>query len=179
MWTTCSCQQLIYKEDLHKNFFVCPNCTTHHKISCRDRFNIFFDNKEEYKILETPSPPDNPLNFVDTKKYTERLSAARKLTGQDDSVMVASGKLGGINITVGAQNFSFIGGSVGAASGEAFIYAVQHAIDNNNPFVLEDDQNEMVWNGRNEYGDKVANGAYFCRLSLNGQIYWAKLAVVN
>ena len=136
LWTTCSCQQLIYKEDLHNNFFVCPNCTTHHKISCRDRFNIFFDNKEEYKILETPSPPDNPLNFVDTKKYTDRLSAARKLTGQDDSVMVANGKLGGINITVGAQNFSFIGGSVGAASGEAFIYAVQHAIDNQNPFIF-------------------------------------------
>ena len=52
-------------------------------------------------------------------------------------------------------------------------------LNNNTPFALEDDQNEVVWNGRNEYEDKVANGVYFCRLSLNGQIYWTKLAVVN
>ena len=135
LWTTCVCQQLIYKEDLHSNFFVCPKCETHQKISCRDRFKIFLDNNE-YEILKTPSPPDDPLNFVDTKKYTERLAAARKLTKQDDAIMIASGKLKGINVTVGAQNFSFIGGSVGAASGEAFICGVQHAIDNQTPFIF-------------------------------------------
>ena len=52
-------------------------------------------------------------------------------------------------------------------------------LNNNNPFALENDQNEVVWNGRNEYRDKVANGVYFCRLSLNGQTYWTKLAVIN
>ena len=56
LWTTCVCQQLIYKEDLHSNFFVCPKCETHQKISCRDRFKIFLDNNE-YEILKTPSPP--------------------------------------------------------------------------------------------------------------------------
>ena len=135
LWTTCVCQQLIYKEDLYKNFFICPKCETHQKISCRDRFKIFFDNNE-YEILKTPLPPDDPLDFVDTKKYTERLAAARKSTGQDDAIMIARGKLKNINITVGAQNFSFIGGSVGAASGEAFIYAAQHAIDNQNPLIF-------------------------------------------
>ena len=135
LWTTCNCQQLIYKEDLHNNFFVCPKCETHQKISCRDRFKIFLDNNE-YEILKTPSPPDDPLNFIDTKKYTDRLAAARKLTRQDDAMMIASGKLKGINVTVGAQNFSFIGGSVGAASGEAFICGVQHAIDNQTPFIF-------------------------------------------
>jgi len=135
LWTTCVCQQLIYKEDLHNNLFVCPKCETHQKISCRDRFKIFLDNGE-YEIIKTPSPPDDPLNFVDTKKYTARLAAARKLTNQDDAMMIASGKLKGINVTVGAQNFSFIGGSVGAASGEAFICAVQHAIDNRMPFIF-------------------------------------------
>ena len=135
LWTTCNCQQLIYKEDLHNNFFVCPKCETHQKISCRDRFKIFLDNNE-YEILKTPSPPDDPLNFVDTKKYIDRLATARKLTKQDDAIMIASGKLKGINVTVGAQNFSFIGGSVGAASGEAFICGVQHAIDNQTPFIF-------------------------------------------
>ena len=135
LWTTCNCQQLIYKEDLHNNFFVCPKCETHQKISCRDRFKIFLDNNE-YEILKTPSPPDDPLNFVDTKKYINRLATARKLTKQDDAIMIASGKLKGINVTVGAQNFSFIGGSFGAASGEAFICGVQHAIDNQTPFIF-------------------------------------------
>ena len=135
LWTTCNCQQLIYKEDLHNNFFVCPKCETHQKISCRDRFKIFLDNNE-YEILKTPSPPDDPLNFVDTKKYIDRLATARKLTKQDDAIMIASGKLMGINVTVGAQNFSFIGGSVGAAAGEAFICGVQHAIDNQTPFIF-------------------------------------------
>ena len=87
LWTTCVCQQLIYKEDLHNNFFVCPKCETHQKISCRDRFKIFFDSSE-YEIIKTPLPPDDPLNFVDTKKYTARLAAARKLTGQDDACLL-------------------------------------------------------------------------------------------
>ena len=135
LWTTCVCQQLIYKEDLHNNFFVCPKCETHQKISCRDRFRIFLDNNE-YEILETPSPPDDPLNFVDTKSYRSRLTAARKLTRQDDAIMIASGRLKGINVTVGAQNFSFIGGSVGSASGEALLSGVRHAIDNQTPFIF-------------------------------------------
>ncbi len=135
LWTTCVCQNLIFKEDLHNNFFVCPKCGTHQKISCRDRFKIFLDNAE-YEIIKTPSPPDDPLNFVDTKKYTSRLAAARKLTNQDDAIIIASGKLKGINITVGAQHFSYIGGSVGTASGEIFIAGVQHAIDNQTPFIF-------------------------------------------
>ena len=135
LWTTCTCQQLIYKEDLQNNFFVCPKCEAHQKISCRNRFKIFLDNNE-YEIIKTPSSPDDPLNFIDTKKYIDRLTAARKLTGQDDAIMIASGKLKGINVTVGAQNFAFIGGSVGSASGEAFIYGVQHAIDNQTAFIF-------------------------------------------
>ena len=59
-WTKCSCQEIIYKEDLQKNLHVCPKCEMHHKISCRDRFNITFDEKI-YTILSTPQPPDDPL----------------------------------------------------------------------------------------------------------------------
>ncbi len=67
LWTTCNCQELIYKEDLMKNLHVCPKCEAHHKISCRSRFDIFFDNSK-YTILSTPLPPDDPLQFLDTKK---------------------------------------------------------------------------------------------------------------
>ena len=135
LWTTCECKNLIYKDELFNNLSVCPNCGSHHKLTCEERFKIFFDNKE-YTILETPLPKDDPLKFSDTKKYIDRLKQARELTKQSDAISIAHGKLKNINITVGAQNFSFIGGSLGAASGEAFIHGIQYAIDNETPFVF-------------------------------------------
>jgi len=135
LWTTCECKNLIYKEDLEKNYNCCPKCGSHHKLSCKERFEIFFD-KKEYEIIETPLPKDDPLNFVDNKKYTDRLKTARKITKQDDAVAIATGKVENIQVTVGAQDFRFIGGSFGAASGEAFIHGVQHAIENKNPFIF-------------------------------------------
>ena len=135
LWTTCVCKNLIYKEDLEKNYNCCPKCGAHHKLSCQERFKIFFDNKE-YELIETPLPKDDPLNFVDNKKYTDRLKLARKITKQDDAVSIATGKVENIQVTIGAQDFRFIGGSFGAASGEAFVHGAQHAIDNKNPFIF-------------------------------------------
>ena len=135
LWTTCECKNLIYKEDLEKNYNCCPKCGAHHKLSCKERFQIFFDNKD-FELIDTPQPKDDPLNFVDNKKYTDRLKSARKITKQNDAVAIASGKVENIQVTVGAQDFRFIGGSFGAASGEAFIHGAQHAIDNKNPFIF-------------------------------------------
>ena len=135
LWTTCSCKNLIYKDDLETNQKVCPKCGEHHKLTCRERFKTFFD-KKEFELIETPLPKDDPLNFEDKKKYTDRLKAARKLTGQDDAVLIAKGKVLNTNVVVGAQDFRFIGGSFGAASGEAFISGAQHAIENNIPYIF-------------------------------------------
>ncbi len=135
LWTTCECKNLLYKDDLFNNLSVCPTCGSHHKLTPDERFKIFFDNKE-YEILETPLPQDDPLKFKDTKKYTERLKKAREQTKQSDAIAIAHGKLKGLDVTVGAQNFSFIGGSLGAAAGESFIHGIQHAMDNKNPFVF-------------------------------------------
>ena len=135
LWTTCSCKNLIYKEDLKINYNCCPKCGAHHKLSCRERFQLFFDNGD-FELIETPLPQDDPLNFVDNKKYTDRLKSARKTTNQDDAILIAKGKIGGIEVVTGAQDFRFIGGSFGAASGEAFISGVQKSIENNLPFVF-------------------------------------------
>ncbi len=135
LWTTCECKNLIYREDLQKNLNCCPKCSAHHKLSCVERFKIFFDDGK-YDLVDTPLPKDDPINFVDTKKYTDRLKLARKITKQDDAVAIAAGKVENIQVTVGAQDFRFIGGSFGAASGEAFIRGAQHAIDNKNPFIF-------------------------------------------
>ena len=135
LWTTCECKNLIYKEDLQKNLNCCPKCGAHHKLTCVERFEIFFDNKE-FSLIPTPLPKDDPINFTDKKKYTDRLKSARKITKQDDAVAISTGKVNNIEVTVGAQDFRFIGGSFGAASGEAFIHGIQHAIDNKNPFIF-------------------------------------------
>jgi acetyl-CoA carboxylase carboxyl transferase subunit beta len=135
LWTTCGCKNLIYKEDLQSNLKCCPKCGAHHKLSCKERFETFFDNKD-YELIESPIPKDDPLNFEDNKKYTDRLKSARKITNQNDAVLIATGKVKDIDVVVGAQDFRFIGGSFGAASGEAFIAGVQHSIENAKPFIF-------------------------------------------
>ena len=133
-WTSC-CKGPILKKDLEENLWVCSSCGKHHRISCRQRFDIFF-GKNSYQILETPQPIDDPLNWKDTKTYKERLKEARKKTKQNCAVMIAKGKINDIQITAGAINFDFIGGSIGSAEGEAIIYGVQHAIDNQTPLIF-------------------------------------------
>tara|TARA_Y100000996_G_scaffold167214_1_gene129921 strand:+ start:1080 stop:2006 length:927 start_codon:yes stop_codon:yes gene_type:complete len=133
-WTNC-CKGPILKTDLEKNLWVCDTCGKHHRISSRQRFDIIF-GKDNYQILETPIPAEDPLNWKDTKSYKDRLKAARKKTNQNCAVLIASGNLNGINVTAAAINFDFIGGSIGSAEGEAIIYGVQHAIDNKTPYVF-------------------------------------------
>ena len=135
LWTTCGCKNLIYKEDLKSNYNCCPKCGAHHKLSCRERFQLFFD-KGEYEILKTPLPKDDPLNFIDSKKYIDRLKEARSKTKQDDAILISRGKVNEIDVIVGAQDFRFMGGSFGAASGEAFIAGAQNAIDSKAPFIF-------------------------------------------
>ena len=146
LWTTCGCKNLIYKEDIQSNLKCCPKCGAHHKLSCRERFDTFFDNKE-YELIKSPMPKDDPLGFEDNKKYVDRLKSARKITQQNDAVLIAKGKIKNIDVVVGAQDFRFIGGSFGAASGEAFIAGVQHSIENNMPFIFYRVQNALPHNG--------------------------------
>ena len=133
-WTSC-CKGPVLKKDLEENLWVCNSCGKHHRITCRQRFDIFF-GKNSYEILKTPIPTEDPLNWKDTKPYKDRLKDAKKKTGQNCAAMIAAGKVNGIKITAGAINFEFIGGSIGAAEGEAIIYGAQHAIENQTPYVF-------------------------------------------
>ena len=133
-WISC-CKGPVLKKDLEENLWVCDACGKHHRISCRQRFDIVF-GKNNYEILETPIPQDDPLDWKDSKTYKERLKTARNKTGQECAVMIVKTKINNIDITAGAFDFAFIGASVGAAEGEAIIYGIQSAIDNQTPFVL-------------------------------------------
>ena len=87
-WTSC-CKGPILKKDLEENLWVCPSCNKHHRINPRQRFDIIF-GKNNYEVLKTPIPQDDPLNWNDAKPYKDRLKAARKKTGMDCGMMVVN-----------------------------------------------------------------------------------------
>ena len=114
-WTNC-CKGPILKKELEENLSVCKLCDKHHRITPIQRFDILF-GKNSYEILDTPIPAEDPLNWSDTKSYKDRLRSAQKKTKQNCATLIAKGNLNGIEVTAGAINFNFIGGSVGAAEG--------------------------------------------------------------
>ena len=87
------------------------------------------------KYFKTPIPKDDPLNWTDSKSYKDRLKSARKKTGMDCGMMVVNGTIDNIKITAVASDFDFLGASMAAAEGEAFLYGIQHAIENQTPFL--------------------------------------------
>jgi acetyl-CoA carboxylase carboxyl transferase subunit beta len=133
-WTSC-CRGPILKKDLEQNLWVCPDCNKHHRIKPTQRFDILF-GKNNYKILETPLPQDDPLGFVDSKPYKERLKSARKKTGLKCSMVVVTGFVNNIKITAVASDFDFLGSSIEAAEGEAILYAAQYSIENKQPLLI-------------------------------------------
>ena len=134
-WASC-CRGPLLKKDLEKNLWVCPepDCNKHHRIKPKQRFDILF-GKNNYEIFKTPIPKDDPLNWTDSKSYKDRLKSARKKTGMNCGMMVVSGSINDIKITAVASDFDFLGASMAAAEGEAFLYGIQHAIENQTPFL--------------------------------------------
>ena len=132
-WTSC-CKGPILKKDLERNLWVCPDCNKHHRINPKQRFDILF-GKDNYKTFKTPVPKDDPLEWTDSKSYKDRLKNARKKTGMDCGMMVVCGTINNIKITAVASDFDFLGASMAAAEGEAFLYGIQHAIENKTPFI--------------------------------------------
>ena len=134
-WTSC-CKGPILKKRFRRKFMGMQLLWKNIIELVVNKDLIYSLEKIDTKFLKLRVPAEDPLNWKDTKTYKERLIQARKKTGQNCAVMIATGQIDGIQITAGAINFDFIGGSVGAAEGEAIIYGVQHAIDNKTPYVF-------------------------------------------
>ena len=132
-WTSC-CKGPILKKDLENNLWVCPDCNKHHRISPKQRFDILF-GKNNYEIFKTPIPKDDPLEWTDSKSYKDRLKSARKKTGLKCGMMVVSGTINNIKVTAVASDFDFLGASMAAAEGEAFLYGIEYARQNRTPFI--------------------------------------------
>ena len=115
--------------------FFCPNWSKHFYLTPAQRFKYLFDSGN-YETFKTPHPIDDPLRFKAAKPYIDQLRSARKKTGLNCSMVVASGEINKIKCTVVASDFSFMGASVEAAEGEAILYAAMHAIENKQPLII-------------------------------------------
>ena len=133
-WTSC-CRGPIQKKDLEENLWVCPDCNKHHYISPTNRFNLMF-GKDGWQKIDSPQPPPDPYKWEDTKKYTDRLKDAKKITGQDNAILSCEGKINNIDVVVSAVDFKFIGGSISMAEGENVLAAVQTAINKKCPYIF-------------------------------------------
>ena len=127
LWSKCpSCSATLYATDLQQNSYVCPKCGHHNALSARERLNLLLDEQGREEIGAQIKPVDI-LKFKDSKKYPERLTAARKLTGEDDAMVVMKGSMNGLPVVVAAFEFRFIGGSMGSVVGERFVEGVRRA----------------------------------------------------
>ena len=135
LWHKCKgCGQMVFVKELEENLWVCPKCDHHERIGPKVRFAQIFDG--DYQLLPTPRVPEDPLKFRDTKRYADRIKAARTATSEQDALINARGTIGGHAAIVGVQDFAFMGGSMGLAVGEAFVRGVENAIADGVPYVI-------------------------------------------
>ncbi len=135
LWTKCpECGQMLFNKELEKDFYVCSFCGHHLRLPVLNRLQMLFDDGK-YRALSLPKLQDDPLNFKDTKKYTDRLRSYRKLSGRDDAIVVAYGEIGGIKVVVAILDFSFMGGSMGTAVGEGIVRGAEFALKTKSPFI--------------------------------------------
>jgi len=136
LWTRClSCEQMLFHRDLEENQFVCRYCKNHMRISAQKRLEYLFDGGD-YTRVKTPKVVKDPLNFKDLKKYTDRLKASQEKTKERDAVIVARGKINGIQTIVAAFDFEFMGGSMGIAVGESLVTAATVAVEIKAPLII-------------------------------------------
>lgn len=136
LWRKCpNCGQMIFHRDLEENLFVCNHCDHHLRISAPQRLTMLFD-EGSFRQIHLPDVPVDPLRFRDQQRYADRLRAARQSTGQNDAIVVAHGRMGGIGVVVAAFDFRFMGGSMGMAVGEGLIAAAKLAVLQNAPLIV-------------------------------------------
>lgn len=136
VWTKCTaCDSILYQQELEANLNVCPKCDQHMRIDARKRLEAFLDEESLTEIGENLEPVDF-LNFKDSKRYRDRISAAQKKTGEKDALIMMEGALKGRPVIAGAFNFAFMGASMGSVVGERFVLGAQRALELNAPFVV-------------------------------------------
>jgi acetyl-CoA carboxylase carboxyl transferase subunit beta len=136
MWVKCpNCSEMMHKTQWENNFYLCTKCDFHFRIGSAEYFKIIFD-EGKFKEFDKKVRSLDPLGFVDTKKYKDRLEETVKKTGLYEAIRNAIGKINEIPVVVSAMDFKFIGGSMGSVLGEKIARAVNKAIKTKSPYII-------------------------------------------
>ncbi|MBO6878950.1 MULTISPECIES: acetyl-CoA carboxylase, carboxyltransferase subunit beta [Winogradskyella] len=135
LWYKSPTGKIIDTKELEQNFYVSPEDGYHVRIGSKEYFEILFDDNK-FKELDANLTSKDPLKFVDTKKYPERLKAAQAKTNLKDAVRTAVGKSNGQDLVIACMDFAFIGGSMGSVVGEKIARAADYALKNKVPFMI-------------------------------------------
>ncbi|TAE47477.1 MAG: acetyl-CoA carboxylase carboxyltransferase subunit beta [Bacteroidetes bacterium] len=136
LWEKCpNCKKTLQSKQLRKNAYVCMNCEHHLRIGSEEYFELLFDEAEYDEIAGNLISGD-PLEFVDTKRYPDRLRDTMKKTGLNDAIRAAVGNINGFSTVVCAMDFSFIGGSMGSVMGEKICRAIDYCLENHYPLLI-------------------------------------------
>ncbi len=136
LWEKCpSCSEIIHKKQLELNLWTCIKCEHHFRIGSSEYINILLDNGT-FKELDKKMRSADPLQFADTKKYSDRIQDTIKKSGLNDAVKTGTGKINNIEIAFGCMDFKFIGGSMGSVVGEKIARLIDKAYKNKIPLVL-------------------------------------------
>lgn len=135
LWTKCdACTTILYRAELERHLWVCPKCAHHQPMPARLRLQLFLDKTLTTEIAADVGPVDR-LQFRDSKKYKDRLSATQKETQEKEALIVLKGTLHRLSVVAAAFEYRFIGGSMGAAVGERFVQAINVCCEERLPFI--------------------------------------------
>jgi len=136
LWNNCvSCGNMIHHKDLKENLYVCINCNYHFRMSAENRIKLLFEDGN-FTEINPDKTSDDPLKFIDKKKYKDRLKEYRKKTNRDDALILIKGKIKDKEIISGLMNFEFMGGSMGRAVGGAIVKGAKIAVEKKLPYVI-------------------------------------------
>lgn len=136
LWYQCpNCKKAMHTREHKNNAYTCIHCNYHEKIGSEAYFNLLFDDGK-FTELDANMRSGDPLSFVDTKAYPDRIRATEKKTGLKDAARTAYGKMSDIDIVVTCMDFAFIGGSMGSVVGEKIARGIEYALKNRIPFLM-------------------------------------------
>lgn len=137
VWTKCPhCDQVLYNEDLVESLMVCPKCGEHRRLSAKERLQCFLDRKGPHEEIGGSVAPCDPLGFVDSKPYPERIAVYQAKTKETDALIVMRGTLVNEPVVAASFDFGFMGGSMGSVVGERFVRGVKRALEEKIPFIV-------------------------------------------
>jgi acetyl-CoA carboxylase carboxyl transferase subunit beta len=136
MWTKCDgCGEIIHRKQLEQQVFTCIKCNYHFRIGSREYMSVLLD-EGTFKEMDRKMRSTDPLQFVDTKRYKDRIKETIRKTELNDAVRTGTGKLSGIPVVVAVMDFSFIGGSMGSVVGEKIARAIERGRKSKVPVII-------------------------------------------